>query len=90
MTVLKTAIIDHCFYCQKHTKFNNQWCQECGRSSNRVSDDELECVRENKCPDCKSQDLIAKGPSAGLCVNVMCTECESKFNITPLGIERID
>lgn len=49
----------------------------------------LECVRKNKCPDCKVKDQIMEGPHGGMSVNVRCANCGSKFNITPFGVKRI-
>lgn len=49
----------------------------------------LECVRNNKCPDCKVKGKILAGPRGGMCMNVRCGSCGSTFNITPFGVERI-
>lgn len=49
----------------------------------------LECVRKDKCPDCKVKGKILVGPRGGMSVNVRCCNCGSRFNITPFGVERI-
>ena len=49
----------------------------------------LECVRKDKCPDCKVKGKFIVGPKAGMAVNVKCGGCGSEFNITPFGVERI-
>lgn len=49
----------------------------------------LECVRENKCPDCKMKGQILAGPCGGMAQNVKCGSCGSEFNITPYGVERL-
>lgn len=49
----------------------------------------LECVRKNECPDCKVKGKILAGPCGGMCMNVKCGNCGSRFNITPFGVERI-
>lgn len=49
----------------------------------------LECVRNQKCPDCKVKGKFMVGPKAGIAVNVKCGNCGSMFNITPFGVERI-
>jgi len=49
----------------------------------------LECVRKEKCPDCKTKGQILAGPSAGMAMNVKCGKCGSEFNITPFGVTRI-
>lgn len=35
---------------------------------------------ENQCPDCDANDF-EPGPQAGLCINVTCRKCKSRFNI---------
>jgi len=47
---------------------------------------ELECVRKNKCPDCKVKGKILAGPCGGISMNVKCGACGSEFNITPFGV----
>lgn len=32
------------------------------------------------CPDCKANNFF-EGPSAGVCVNVECAKCGSRFNV---------
>lgn len=32
-------MIDYCFRCGRYVKFNNQWCCECGESSNEPPED---------------------------------------------------
>jgi len=49
----------------------------------------LECVREGKCPDCKTKGQILEGPHGGMYINVRCDACGSRFNITPFGVERL-
>lgn len=44
------------------------------------------------CPDCKTHPMAyLEGPSGGMSTNIECSECGSKFNITPaIGLaERI-
>lgn len=41
------------------------------------------------CPDCGG-DRFLEGPSGGMCVNLKCANCGSKFNFAPsLGAHRI-
>ena len=50
----------------------------------KLTEHELNFVRKNaKCPDCKNGDLL-QGPSAGVCINVLCSNenCSSRFNLT--------
>ncbi len=49
----------------------------------------IECVRKDKCPDCKTKNQMIIGPRGGMSVNVKCGNCGSAFNITPFGVERI-
>ena len=49
----------------------------------------LECVRKNKCPDCKTRGQILAGPCGGMAQNVKCGACGSEFNITPFGVQRL-
>ena len=44
----------------------------------------------HKCPDCGNTEFLF-GPSGGLCVNVKCMECGSKYNYTNVfcTLERI-
>jgi len=49
----------------------------------------LECVRKNKCPDCKVKGKMLRGPRGGMAMNVKCDNCGSRFNITPFGVVRI-
>lgn len=42
------------------------------------------------CPDCGSEDFL-KGPEGGMCTNIKCSRCGSKFNVCPpIFAERID
>jgi len=49
----------------------------------------LNCVKKNKCPDCKVEGQILAGPRGGMSQNVKCGNCGSEFNITPFGVERL-
>ena len=49
----------------------------------------FECVRKDKCPDCKTTGKMQIGSSGGMCTNVRCGKCGSRFNITPFGVDRI-
>lgn len=43
-----------------------------------------------RCPDCGDHKQFLAGPCGGLCQNIMCNTCKSKFNICPPGFaERI-
>lgn len=46
-------------------------------------------VRNSICPDCKDSGTLLEGPHAGLAMNIMCSKCKSRFNITPFSIDRI-
>ncbi len=50
---------------------------------------ELECIRKNECPDCKTKGQILIGPSGGMCTNVRCGNCGSRFNTTPFSVKRL-
>jgi len=40
---------------------------------------------EKGCPDCKTDPMVMlEGPSGGMSTNIMCEECGSKFNVTPM------
>jgi hypothetical protein len=58
-----------------------------------LSEEELEWLRKEQCPDCRSYRGFLRGPRAGLAVNVKCAnpECGSRFNVGPLllGAQRI-
>ena len=42
---------------------------------------------ELKCPCCEDRDCFLEGPSGGMCTNVMCTSCGSRFNHSLFGLE---
>lgn len=42
-----------------------------------------EVVDKLTCPDCGGEDFL-EGPHGGLAVNVKCSKCGCKLNITPL------
>lgn len=46
--------------------------------------DKLLC---GQCIDCGKR--LLSGPEGGGCVNVMCSNCGAKFNISPFHVERI-
>lgn len=52
-------------------------------------DPRLDCIKDQKCPDCGVEDEILEGPSAPSCTNVKCGKCGSRFNITPHGVHRL-
>lgn len=43
-----------------------------------------------ECPDCNG-DKWFEGPSGGMCVNISCVGCGSRFNdMGPFGLQRLD
>jgi hypothetical protein len=46
-------------------------------------------IKNSQCPDCKTKNHIIEGSHGGLAINVMCEYCQSKFNVTPFGVDRI-
>ena len=53
----------------------------------RVTDADLQWVREHdKCPVCRQGDMLA-GPRGGLAQNFRCSSCETVMNATPFGID---
>lgn len=45
-------------------------------------------VKTGRCPVCQNGHLM-KGPSGGMCVNLICDHCSSRINFMPFGIEMI-
>lgn len=63
----------------------------CTEICDRVeTDDEkiTEIVRENICPDCGGEGFYG-GPTGGASMNISCATCGHRFNISPVGVERI-
>ncbi len=56
-----------------------------GKSTKKViKSDSLDC------PDCGG-DKWFEGPSGGICVNITCTKCGSRFNdMGPFGLQRLN
>lgn len=58
----------------------------------QIIHDELELVahftKYQCCPDCGSKNFY-EGPKGGMCTNMMCAECNHKFNIGPSFAQRI-
>jgi ribosomal protein L37AE/L43A len=55
------------------------------------NDVEREQLRRHTCPDC-DHTQFRRGPSGGLAVNIECTNCRARFNVTMIagvGIKRI-
>mgnify|MGYP006879605599 CR=1 FL=1 len=40
--------------------------------------------RQRLCPCCDSYDSLLSGPTGGMSVNVMCAECGTRLNLTPM------
>lgn len=56
----------------------------------RLTDDELEVLEENTCPDCNTKDAMMAGPCGGCSVNIECKGCHAKFNVMwPMGVDRL-
>lgn len=53
-----------------------------------LSQYEHQSLLVGRCPDCNSDDLRA-GPCGGLSQNVMCGDCTSEFNVSPVMSERL-
>lgn len=55
-----------------------------------LTNEESLALEEHKCPDCGGKKFL-EGPHGGVCVNVECAGCGSRFNIIPgtKGGERI-
>lgn len=45
-------------------------------------------TKTKKCPDCGGKKFVT-GPSAGMATNIKCVDCGAKFNMHPMGIDRI-
>lgn len=41
---------------------------------------ELEPLRQARCPDCDGEEFLG-GPEGGICQNIKCEGCGSKFNV---------
>ena len=39
------------------------------------------------CPCCEDEDCFLSGPQGGMCTNVMCTSCGSRFNSYGFGLD---
>ena len=48
---------------------------------NELSDVEIEQVRHDICPDCKSPAGLVPGPRGGIGQNVFCSACHAGFNV---------
>lgn len=48
---------------------------------NELSDVEIEQLRHDICPDCKSAHGFVGGPRGGIGQNIFCTECHAGFNV---------
>jgi uncharacterized protein YbaR (Trm112 family) len=43
---------------------------------------EKELLAQDICPDCKSSTFLT-GPEGGGSVNILCSQCGAKFNVSP-------
>ena len=49
-----------------------------------------EKLEKGLCPSCGAKDSMLAGPCGGLCQNIACSQCKTRFNVTPFGIELLD
>lgn len=52
------------------------------------TENERKDLENGHCPDCKHREFLA-GPSAGMCQNIKCAQCDAKFNVGPLSVQRL-
>ena len=59
--------------------------------SDRMTDEQwvsYSLLKNGKCPDCGSVEFF-EGPSGGICTNILCAVCGSRFNVSMFFAERI-
>lgn len=61
---------------KKHKKTKNHATSQ-GVNSSEL----LDALYKNMCPDCGGKEFL-EGPRGGMCVNIKCNNCGSKFNIS--------
>ncbi len=48
----------------------------------QLSEQDMELIRRDTCPDCKAYDGFANGPRGGAGRNIFCLSCGQGFNVT--------
>jgi hypothetical protein len=60
------------------------------KDGEQLTPHEVSFIKRGLCPDCEHPELL-EGPSGGSTLLIKCgnAECDSRFNISPFGIDRI-
>jgi hypothetical protein len=57
---------------------------------NKLSEEGVALLHEDKCPNCKRAETMYPGPAGGMCRNLICDACGARYDATPFGIDILD